>query len=75
MNTTTNQEDIMTSIPEIRLHKHEHGWMAQFVGDQKIMEAFGADTIPTAFTAQANPLTVLREIQRLNPSHLVTLPA
>ena len=72
----------MYSIPEIRLYRqterlgtvHANCWVAQFVNDPDIISLFGTDTLPTAFTAQADPITVLREIQRLNPRHLVTLP-
>lgn len=65
---------IPDSIPEIRLRKSHDGWSAQFLNDPSVVAAMGTDTIPTAFTAQAEPLTVLREIQRLNPNHRVTLP-
>lgn len=64
----------MYSIPEIRLRRSPSGWVAQFVNDREILAVMGTDTIPTAFTAQADPITVLRAIQRLNPHHLVTLP-
>ena len=64
----------MYSIPEIRLHRTADGWVAQFIGDAEAVRLFGAATIPTAFTAQAEAGMVLREIQLANPHHLVTLP-
>ena len=45
------------------------GWFARFVGDEKIIELFNTDTLPTAFTAAANESVVLSAIQKMNPNH------
>jgi len=45
------------------------GWFARFVGDENIIELFGTDTLPTAFTSNACFETVSKEIQSLNPHH------
>ncbi len=47
------------------------GWFARFVGDQNIIDLFGTDTLPTAFTAAADAEVVLSAIQKLNPHHEV----
>lgn len=47
------------------------GWLARFVGDRKVIELFGTDTLPTAFTAQAPVEMVEKAIQKLNPHHEV----
>jgi hypothetical protein len=50
----------------ITLFNTPSGWQARFSGpvlDSIIMPAFGTDTIPTAFTAAADPRKVQRELQ------------
>jgi len=41
--------------------------------DPSVKRLLGTDTLPTAFTCEADPHTVLTEIQRLNPGRLVDL--
>ena len=41
--------------------------------DPAVIEAFGQDTLPTAFTADADPGEVLRYISGKNPEHEVIL--
>ena len=55
----------------IELSKDTRGWYAKFIGDKKIVELFGTDTLPTAFTAAAAYDDVERELQRLNPHHTI----
>jgi len=45
------------------------GWFARFVNDENVVELFGTDTLPTAFTSSANFETVQAEIQSMNPQH------
>ena len=54
----------------IKLYKTEQGWMAQF-SDPAIRGLFGTDTIPTAYTAQANAEKVRAAIQERNPIETV----
>lgn len=42
-------------------------------GADEIIEAFGTDTIPTAFTSSANPNEVQSKISALNPKAAVCL--
>jgi len=60
-------------MPEIRLFKSQdrNCWLAQFVDDLDVLEIFGTDTIPTAFTAVAEFETVRKAIQHRNPNRLV----
>lgn len=60
---------------EIKLLKQPDGWMAIHCGPlgAEVMELFGTNTLPTAFTAQADELTVLQAIQHLNPGVTVTV--
>lgn len=53
----------------IKLRNENTGWCAQFVNDANIVELFGTDTLPTAFTAAAPFELVRSEIQKLNPNH------
>ena len=48
-------------------------WYADFIGDPKMLRAFGQTEIPTAFRRGADPRDVLATITRLNPNHQVTL--
>lgn len=45
------------------------GWLAQHSGPHafEVVDLFGTDTIPTAFTAQAPSEVVAAEIRKLNP--------
>ena len=45
------------------------GWVARFVDDRKIIDAFGTDTIPLPFTAVAPVEMVEQQVQKLNPLH------
>ena len=56
---------------KITLFRTDQGWMAQD-DDPEVRRLFGTDTIPTAFTATAEPEFVAREIARLNPDAEVT---
>ena len=57
---------------QITLYRGTESWMATST-DPKVKRLFGTDTLPVAFTAQADQSTVLREIQRLNPGFDVRL--
>ena len=48
-------------------------WQATFHDDEEVKRLFGTDTLPTAFTAQADGYRVQREVQRLNPDCEVVL--
>jgi len=54
---------------QITLTRTSQCWLARFEGPQavRIQELFGTTVLPTAFTAHAEPGTVQREIERLNP--------
>ena len=47
-------------------------WFAKS-DDPKVLELFGTDTLPTAFTGLATAKTVLKEIRALNPGANVRL--
>lgn len=51
----------------IKIFNSPKGWMARF-SDVSMIELFGTDTIPTAFTEQASPMMVLEAIKKLNPN-------
>ena len=59
----------------ITIRKEQCGYVAKYEGDAagEIIRLFGADTIPTAFTAQAEPSKVMAEIRRLNPGSVVRM--
>ena len=59
-------------MKEIRLISSPKGWLARFIGDKEVIEAFGTDTIPTPFTQSAYPMEVFRTIERLNPGYKVS---
>lgn len=50
----------------IELFRGKFSWMARS-NDPKVVEMFGTDTIPTAFTPEANATKVRHAIERLNP--------
>jgi hypothetical protein len=58
----------------ITLYRTSQGWMSRTT-EPEVRELFGTDTLPTAFTAQAAPATVLARIQALNPDCHVELHA
>ena len=57
----------------ISLYVKNGGWRAQFHHDREIIELFGTDCIPTAYTTRGgmSPQDVRREIERLNPEKTV----
>ena len=57
------------TMNQIKLFNSPTGWMAWHSGPlgKEVKELFGTDTIPTCFTAQADPLMVKEAIVRLNP--------
>ena len=63
----------MTQQNEILIHLGQQGWLATFTGARgaEIETAFGARTLPTAFTACAALATVIAEISKLNPGFIV----
>ena len=56
---------------KIQLINSKQGWLARFINDQKVTDLFGTDTLPTAFTEEASPMEVKREIERLNSGYEV----
>lgn len=61
-------------MKKITLIRTMEGWMATFHGDQSVIDAFGTDTIPTPYTAQAEAAVVVNAIRRLNPTCQVEIP-
>ena len=57
---------------EIILSQGPDSWLATFT-DPAILEAFGTDTVPCAFTNRAPPERVLSEIRKMNPTATVSL--
>lgn len=55
----------------IKLINSKNGWLARF-SDQEVIDAFGTDTIPTAFTENASPGIVKAKIEALNPGYVVS---
>ena len=49
----------------------QQGWMAKHVNMPEIVDLFGTDTLPTAFTAAAPAKLVLAELEKRNPGVLV----
>lgn len=45
-------------------------WMAKYPGDQEIIELFGTDMLPTAYTLRMPKADVIRNLRPLNPGHL-----
>ena len=58
----------------IKLYRTTQGYMARF-SDPATIRELGTDTIPTAFTAHADPERVRAQIQRLNPTARVEVVA
>jgi len=67
--------DRQRRVNGITLSRSGTGWMATHTGPHAadIIRLFCTVTIPTAFTPQADPQMVLREIQANNPDALVVL--
>lgn len=59
-------------MEQIQLFKTSEGWMSRS-DDPLVVEVFGTDTLPTAFTAEAPAAVVLAEIQKLNPQAQVSI--
>lgn len=59
----------------INLYKSRESdcYMAQFIGDQGIVDMFGTDTTPTGFTGQSKPEVMIATMQRLNPGSIVVV--
>lgn len=59
----------------IELSRGTASWNAKYLGPhaEYVQSLFETDTLPTPFTPQAKPETVLAEIQKLNPGVSVTL--
>ena len=60
---------------KITLTRTSTGWSAKFEGEaaRTVRAAFGVDTIPTAFTAQAPAAKVQKEIRFMWPKCYVTV--
>lgn len=50
----------------IELYRGKFSWLARS-NDPQVLELFGTDTLPTAFTPEASATMVQRAIARLNP--------
>ena len=57
---------------ELELFKANGSWMMKN-NDPKVMNLFGTDTLPTAFTSRAAMDDVLESIKELNPNAKVTV--
>ncbi len=55
----------------IKLINSKNGWLARFIDDQEVIEAFGTDTLRTPFNETTYPMEVKRTIERLNPDYRV----
>ena len=64
----------LNDMEQITLSRGLDCWLATFT-DPLVIEAFGSDTIPTAFTPSAPAELVLENIRRLNPGAAVLLAA
>lgn len=62
----------MPHRPTITLFRHQASYVARF-SDAVVLETFGQDTLPTAFTSDADPLAVLRLFARDHPEADVVL--
>jgi hypothetical protein len=73
----TGQVDLNQQGKQISLHRSAKGWTATTtingLPDPEQVDLFGTATLPTAFTAAAEPAMVLKGIQRLNPDATVTI--
>ena len=62
----------MRRRPTIQVFRYEHHYVARFSAPD-VLETFEQDTLPTAYTADAHPLDVLRSVARDNPEADVVL--
>jgi hypothetical protein len=61
-------------LPLITVFPSSDGWLVRFHDDPKVKALFnGSDTLPSGFTARAEPEYVFGEIKRLNPNHRIRL--
>jgi len=44
-------------------------WLARYPGNQEIIDLFGTDTLPTAFTPRMAKADVIARLKPLNPRH------
>ena len=56
----------MRRRPTIRVFRYERHYVARFSAPD-VLETFEQDTLPTAYTADACPIDVLRSVARDNP--------
>lgn len=61
------------TVKRITIWNDGHTWQATFHDDSEVQRLFGTDTLPTAFTAQADGARVLAEVQRRNRHCRVSL--
>lgn len=59
-------------MTKLMIYRQDDCWMVRS-NDPQVLELFGTDELPTAFTARASADVVLREIRRLNPDATVTI--
>jgi hypothetical protein len=59
----------------LTLYRDSGMWCVRHTGrgSEKIRDLFGTDVLPTAFTANADPVTVYTAISKLNPDDTVIL--
>jgi hypothetical protein len=57
----------------IKIRSHRDGWFADFEHDEEVFRLFGSTILPTPFTLATPIERVLVEVQRLNPSAIVSL--
>lgn len=59
----------------IELFRAPSGWMARHTGEDRalVVDLFGTDTLPTAFTAYADADVVVESITLLNPESQVVI--
>lgn len=50
-----------------------NAWLARFEGDAEVLDLFGTDTLPTAYTLRCGGAEVRAALQKFNPSALVRL--
>lgn len=56
---------------QIWVYNTSGGYMAKFIGDRKMIETFGTDTMPTGRLSDADPREVVAFIQQTYPECLV----
>lgn len=57
----------------IEIFQKDGQWLADFVGDQDILELFGTTELTTAFFAPMSAPEVIKRVQRLNPHTAVSM--